>query len=168
MARYVRRFKLGLKPNQLYVGLSIILPSHQSTYFSSRIIMHYVVAFVSLRFALPDTRVLNSFEELCITRLVAFKNAIFYTFWVFPSLTTSWLLNDSLPDRTFHLFQPVTTGCWEFVLGSYLVILFSGVLWSKMSQTFLEFTIVSFQHDQDHSCYSVIFALFSLLSMRKF
>ena len=40
--------------------LRIILLSHQSTYISSGIIRHYVVAFVCLDFALPDTRVFNS------------------------------------------------------------------------------------------------------------
>ena len=31
--------------------------------------MHYVVAFVCLHYALPDTRVVNPLEELCITRV---------------------------------------------------------------------------------------------------
>ena len=33
--------------------------------------MHYVVAFACLYFALLDTRVLNSYEELCIARVAA-------------------------------------------------------------------------------------------------
>ena len=32
VARHVGRFKLGLKPGQIYIRLSIILLSHQSTY----------------------------------------------------------------------------------------------------------------------------------------
>ena len=60
VARYVGRFKLGLKPSQYYVRLSIILLSYQTTYVSSGIIKHYVVAFINLHFALPDTRMLNS------------------------------------------------------------------------------------------------------------
>ena len=64
-------FKLGLKPAQLYGRLSIILISYQSTYISSGIIRHYVVAFICLHFASLDTRVLKSYEELCITRVAA-------------------------------------------------------------------------------------------------
>ena len=71
VARHVGHFKLGLKPTQLYVRLSIILLSHQSTNVSSGIIRHYVVAFIFLHFALLDTRDLNSFEELCITQVAA-------------------------------------------------------------------------------------------------
>ena len=40
-------------------------------YVTSGIIRHYVVAFACLHFALPDTRVFSSYEELCITRVVA-------------------------------------------------------------------------------------------------
>ena len=60
VARHVGRFKLGLKPAQLYVRPSIIPLGHQSKYVRSGIIRHYVVAFVGLHFALPDTRMLNS------------------------------------------------------------------------------------------------------------
>ena len=66
VARHVGRFKLELKPAQLYIRLSIIPLSLQSTYVSSGIIRHYVVAFACLHFALLDIRVLNSYEELCI------------------------------------------------------------------------------------------------------
>ena len=44
MARYAGRFKLGLKPAQIYVRLSIIPLSQQSIYVSLGIIRHYVVA----------------------------------------------------------------------------------------------------------------------------
>ena len=71
VARHIGRLKLGLKPDQLYIRLNIILLCHQSTYVSSGMIKHYVVAFVCLHFALTDTRELNSFEELCITRVAA-------------------------------------------------------------------------------------------------
>ena len=60
VTRHVERFMLGLKPAQLYVGLSIIPFSHHSKYVSSGFIRHYVVAFVCLHFTLPDTRVFNS------------------------------------------------------------------------------------------------------------
>ena len=71
VARLVGRFTLGLKPAQLYVKLSIILLSHQSTYVSSGIIRHYVITFACLHFALPDPRGFNSYKELCITRVAA-------------------------------------------------------------------------------------------------
>ena len=45
---------------------SIIPLSQLANHVSSGIIRHYVVAFVCLHFALLDTRMLNSFEELCI------------------------------------------------------------------------------------------------------
>ena len=48
MARHVGRLKLGSKPTQLYVRLSIKLLSQQTKHVSSVIIMHYVVAFVCL------------------------------------------------------------------------------------------------------------------------
>ena len=68
-ARHGRYFKLGWKPAQLYVRLSIIPLSQLSTYVTLVIIRHYVVAFACLHFALTDTRVVNSYEELCITRV---------------------------------------------------------------------------------------------------
>ena len=71
VARHVGRLKLGSEPTQLYVRLSIIPFSQQMHHISSGIISHYVLAFVCLYFALPDTRVLNSFEELCIMRVAA-------------------------------------------------------------------------------------------------
>ena len=66
-----RTLQVGIETRLIYVRLRIIPLSHQSTYVSSGIIMGYVVAFVCLHFALPGTRVLNSFEELCITRVAA-------------------------------------------------------------------------------------------------
>ena len=60
---HMRRFKLGLKTDQLYVRLNNILLSQQAN-VTTGIIKHYIVAFVYLRFCLPDTRVLSSFEEL--------------------------------------------------------------------------------------------------------
>ena len=60
--RHAGRFKLGLKPARLYSRLCIIPLSQKSTYVSSGIIRHYVVALVCLHFALLDTRVLNSYE----------------------------------------------------------------------------------------------------------
>ena len=74
-ARHAGRFKLRLKPTQICIRLSIIPLCQQSTYVSAGIIRHYVVAFACLHFALLDTRVLNSYEELCITR-VAVVNSL--------------------------------------------------------------------------------------------
>ena len=71
VARHAGCFKLGWKPAQHCVILSIIPLCHQSTNFSTVFIRHYVVAFACLHFALPDTRVLNSHEVLCITRFAA-------------------------------------------------------------------------------------------------
>ena len=45
VARYAGRFKLGSKPAQHYVRLSVIPLSPQSAYVSLGIIRHYVVAF---------------------------------------------------------------------------------------------------------------------------
>ena len=52
VARHVRRLKLGSKPAQLYVRLSIIPLSLQANHVSSGIIRHYVIAFVCLHFCL--------------------------------------------------------------------------------------------------------------------
>ena len=71
VARHTGCFKLGPKPAQLYIRLSILPLSQQSIYVNSGIIRHYVSAFVCLHFALPGTRELNSLEELCITRVAA-------------------------------------------------------------------------------------------------
>ena len=48
--RHVGRLKLGLKPVQLYVRLSIIPLSQHVNHVSFEIIRHYVVAFVCLPF----------------------------------------------------------------------------------------------------------------------
>ena len=55
VARHIECLKLGSKPTQLYIRLSILLLSPQATYISSGITRHYAVAFVC--FALLDTRV---------------------------------------------------------------------------------------------------------------
>ena len=52
VARHVGCFKLGSKPAQLYVRLSIISLSQQMNYVNSVIIKHYVVDFVCLHFCL--------------------------------------------------------------------------------------------------------------------
>ena len=61
MARHVGRFKLGLKPAQFYVGLSILPLRHQA------ICQHgnykaLCSSFCLIDFALPDARVLNIYE----------------------------------------------------------------------------------------------------------
>ena len=60
VTRHVGRFQLGSKPVQLYVRLNILPLSPQTKYVNSRIMSHYVEAFVCLHFALPDNRVLSS------------------------------------------------------------------------------------------------------------
>ena len=74
VARHLGCFKLGSKPSQLYVKLSILPLSQQATYISSEIITPYVLTFISLCFYLWDTRMLNSFEELCITWMAAINS----------------------------------------------------------------------------------------------
>ena len=69
VARHVGRLKLGSKPTQFHVRLSIIPLSQQANHVSSGIMRHSVVAFVYLHFCL--TRELNSFVELCIMRMAA-------------------------------------------------------------------------------------------------
>ena len=67
LARHVGHSKLGSKPAQLYVRLSIRPPVSKGNYKvlssnssnSARLFTFYI---------LPDTRVLNSLEELCIMR----------------------------------------------------------------------------------------------------
>ena len=69
--RHAGRFKQGSKPSQLNVRLSILPLSQQMTYISLGVLTHYVLAFACFHFALPDTRVLNSLEELCIMWMAA-------------------------------------------------------------------------------------------------
>ena len=75
VVRHVGGLNLGSKPAQFYVRLRIILLSQQVTNVSSGIIRHSVVAFVCLHFTLPDTWVLNSFEELCIMQVVGINSS---------------------------------------------------------------------------------------------
>ena len=76
VARHIRRLKLKSKPVQLYNRLCILPISQQVSHVSTGIIRHYVVAFVCLHFALPDTRVLYSFEEFCITRVAVVNSLV--------------------------------------------------------------------------------------------
>ena len=71
VARHAGLFKMGSKLAKLYVRLSILTLRQLVTYVSSGIITQYLSAFFCLHFVLPDTRVLNSLEELCITRVAA-------------------------------------------------------------------------------------------------
>ena len=52
VVRHVGCLKLGSKPAQLYIRLSIIPLSQQANLISSGIIRHYVVAFICLHFCL--------------------------------------------------------------------------------------------------------------------
>ena len=51
-ARHVGHLKLGLKPDQLYIRLSIIQLNQQTNHVSSGIIRHYVIVFICLHFCL--------------------------------------------------------------------------------------------------------------------
>ena len=76
VARHVGCLKLGLRPAQLYIRLSI-RPLGQQAYHVG--LGNYKVlccnSSSSVRlftfYTLPDTRVLSSFEELCIMRVAA-------------------------------------------------------------------------------------------------
>ena len=70
VTRHVGRLKLGSKPTQNKVRLSIIQLSQQANHVSTGNISHNVVAFVVQIFALRDTRELNSFEELSVNSFV--------------------------------------------------------------------------------------------------
>ena len=61
-------------PPNFYVMLCILPLNPQSTYISSGITILYVSALACLHFALPDTKVLNSLEELCIMRVAAINS----------------------------------------------------------------------------------------------
>ena len=65
VARHLRCLKLGSKPAQLYVRLSIMLHSQHVNHVSSGVIKHSSFRLFTF-LALLDTRVLNSFEELCV------------------------------------------------------------------------------------------------------
>ena len=76
VARHVGYLKLGSKPAQLYVRLSIRLLGQQAYHvwlgnykvlWSKGSISVHLVTF----YTLPDTRVFNSFEELCIMQAAA-------------------------------------------------------------------------------------------------
>ena len=72
VARHIGRSKPGLKPIQLYVRLRLRLLGQQAyNVWLRKFLRYYVVtaAAVCLHFyTLSATRVLNSFEELCIMR----------------------------------------------------------------------------------------------------
>ena len=74
MARHGERLKLGSKPAQLYVWLRI-RPLDQQAYQLGNYKVLCSNSCSSVRlftfYTLPDTRVLNSFEELCIMRAAA-------------------------------------------------------------------------------------------------
>ena len=84
VARHVGRSKLGSKPAQIYVRLSIRLgqqtrptsvPRQSGNY---KVLSSYSSSCVRLFafYTLPDTRVLNSFEELCIMRAAAVNSFV--------------------------------------------------------------------------------------------
>ena len=71
VAKHVGYLKLGSKPTQLYVRRSIIPLSHQANHVSLGIMSLCSRFSLFTFFALPDTKVLNSFEELCIMQVAA-------------------------------------------------------------------------------------------------
>ena len=79
VARHVGHLKLRSKPAQLYVRLSI-RPLGQLEYHVSlgnyKVLCSNISSNVRLFtfYALPDARVLNSFEELCIIQAVAINS----------------------------------------------------------------------------------------------
>ena len=101
VARHAGHFKLGLKPAQLYIRLSIIPLSQQSTKVSSGIRTHYVIAFVCLEFALPDTSVFNSYEELCIREWQPLIPS--------PECSTPRVRGAYILSSTYRLFRCITT-----------------------------------------------------------
>ena len=72
VARHAGRSKPGSKPVQLYVRLSFRPFGHKADHvgkgnFKVFILETAVAAFVYIFYTLSATRVLNSYEELCIT-----------------------------------------------------------------------------------------------------
>ena len=75
VARYMGCLKLGSKPTQLYIRLSILTLSQRVTYINWGIIRHYVVTFVCLHLALriPRCSCLNIYIYIYI---YIFNNSI--------------------------------------------------------------------------------------------
>ena len=71
VVRHARCFKLGLKLVQIYARLSILPLCHFGNKPQLGNLKHFVSTFICLHFPLLDTVVLNSLEELCITRAAA-------------------------------------------------------------------------------------------------
>ena len=95
VARHLGYLKLGSKPTQIYIRLSIIPLSQHATNITSGMIRFYVVTFVCLHNDLADTKVLNLFEEFCITRVVAVNSF-------------TGVLNPGLGDRTYIVIHRQT------------------------------------------------------------
>ena len=71
VARHIGRLKLGSKPAQLYVRLSIIPLSQQMYHVSSRIIRYQIVAFVCLHFIPSGSRKFYASDSHKFLRLSA-------------------------------------------------------------------------------------------------
>ena len=79
------------------------------TYVSSGIITHYVLVFICLLFALPDTGALNSLEELCITWVAAINSfvrvlnlqggCVYIVIHLYTYLTMFWVSTFQLSSR---------------------------------------------------------------------
>ena len=97
VARHAGRFKLGSKPAQLYVRLSILLFSQQVTHVSSEIITHYVLAFVCLHFCVCGYQMVGCLVvwvlwhinlcRLCNTKSILYANNQFY----FKQFSLAWI-----------------------------------------------------------------------------
>ena len=80
VARHVGRSKPGSRPIQLYVRLSLRPLGPQAYHVWLREFLRYYAAAVCLHFyTLSATRVLHSFEELCIMRATAENSFIPFT-----------------------------------------------------------------------------------------
>ena len=117
---------------QLYVRLRIILLSQQTNHVISGIIRHYVAAFIFYIFALPDTRVLNSFEELCIMGVASVNSfarvlnprggAYLYVYiyiYIYIIIKSRWLTL-SLAIRPYH--PSLLSGLLDYSLCQYRAV----------------------------------------------
>ena len=166
-----RRFKLRSTPTQLYVRLSIIPLSQQLTYVSSIILMHYVLAFVCLHFAWPDTRVLNSLEELCFTRIAAVNSfarvlnprerSVYIV--IYRQTVSFYHKNISYIYILYNYFMPI------YFTALYSIYIYIYILFALLRQHSLEFLVslsgsrIFIYCETFHNVFSVLFLLRILL-----
>ena len=90
VARHIGRLKLGSKPTQLYVRLSI-RPLGQQAYHigfgNYKVLCSNIISVPLFTFyTLPDARVLDSFEELCIMRAAAVNSRVLIRVYMYVCL----------------------------------------------------------------------------------